>query len=129
MALTTGSPINVDYETNGSSWQTIYSSAISPGDTVAVVARALARKATNGDCAFWEKRALFRRDDTDPAALIGSVLDIFTPIKTLGATIGGWDFRLRSDNDEYFYVDVKGGSGVDVGWVVFGEAVVLDYPV
>lgn len=127
MSLNVGSPVNIEHETSNSSWTNVVSLEIAPGDTVAVRVAAMARKESNGDCGFWEKRALVRRDDTDPVNLIGSVLDTVTPIKTLGAAL--WDFRLRSDNDEYFYIDVKGASGSDVGWAVFGEAVILDYPV
>jgi len=126
MSITIGSPINEDAVTSSNSWTNIYSTPIAPGDIVGINVTAIARKATNGDCAMWKKNALFRRDDTDPLDLIGNVLDVTNPIKTVGASL--WDFRLRSDNDEYFYIDVKGAAGADVGWVVFGEAVILDYP-
>lgn len=126
MSISIGSPINIDSETSNNSWTNIYAGPVAPGDVVALQVSCMARKASNGDCAFWEKRALFRRDDTDPLVLIGSVLDLTNPIKTLGAAL--WDFRLRSDNDDYFYIDVKGASGADVGWYVFGDGVILDYP-
>lgn len=127
MAINITSNVDVEYVTNTSAWTNVYSFEITPGDTLAVKISAIARKASNGDCGYWEKRALLRRDDTDPVNLIGAVLDVVTPIKTLGAAL--WDMRIRSDGDSYFYLDVKGASGADVGWTVYGDGVSVDYPV
>ena len=126
MSLTFNPAVNVEHTTDTNAWTNVTSYEVAPGDILAVRIGAIARKASNGDCAYWEKRALLRRDDTDPLALIGTVLDIISPVKTLGAAL--WDFRVRTDGDNYLYVDVKGANGSDVGWLIFGDTQVLDYP-
>lgn len=127
MTLNIGDPISIEHETDTNAWTNVLTKPVNPGDIVAVRVAAVARRESNGDCAFWEQRALFRRDDTDPVTLIGSLMNVVAPIKTLGAAL--WDFRLRVDEDDYFYIDVKGASGQNVGWVIFGDGVIVDYPV
>lgn len=127
MPSSIGSPTNIEFVTDNNSWTNVIAMPIDYGDTVGVRVMAVARKESNGDCAMWHKTVLFRRDDTDPVVQIGSLLDIVTPQKTLGAAL--WDFRVRSDSDDYVYFDVKGASGANVGWYLVIDGINIDYPV
>lgn len=126
MPSTMGDPTGVEYTTDTNSWTNVISMPIGVGDTVGVRVLAVARRGSNGDCAMWSKTGLFRRNDSDPVSEVGSVIDLITPQKTLGAML--WDFRVRSDSDTYVYFDVKGASGAEVGWYLIIDGVNMDYP-
>lgn len=117
-----------ELETTNSDWTNVTAVEIQPGETVVVIrAGAFARRSDNTDCATWQKTLLLRRDGSNPLAVVGSAVDIISPIKTLGAAL--WDFRVVvNENNTHINFDVKGAASNDVGWILFGDGLIMDYP-
>lgn len=92
-------------------------SELDPNTTQCFEFSVMARR-SNGDCGFWRRRVMLTVDGGMDMAQIGSVVDVVTPVKTLGAAL--WDVRLLATDPDpptggYYQVEVRGGS-YDVAW-------------
>lgn len=76
-----------------------------------------ARDPNGSDCKTWRKLVGVRRDSGN-AVVVGSVLDLVSPIGTLGAAL--WDVSIAASGND-LVIQVKGKASADVDWGVIAE--------
>lgn len=82
--------------------------------TTVYEAEAIAISST-GVSAYWHVVRVAKRNGTDDPTMIGSLTNIITPIKDLGAAT--WTFNLNAI-DDYVAPVIKGANGVTINWYI-----------
>jgi hypothetical protein len=110
--------LNVQVQTVNATPLNAFAYTIPANTAVMIKARVIARSA-GGDVGMWELMGATRRASST-ASIVGTVLDLLSPRKDLGAAL--WDATIKNTGNDV-YIELTGALVATIDWLIVVDIV------